>query len=273
VVTGAVGGSFDISGSHTYADESRYTITVTITDVDNTSNAATVTDSASVADAALSASGLPVVVSPATYAGPVATFTDANTTSTAADFTATIDWGDGSSTSNGTVSGGGGSYAVSGSHTYGSSGPFTIEVHIVDDGGSTADATTPVLIFATAAGGNFVIGGTSAAIGTSVTFWSAQWSKLNSLGSKTAPPAFKGYEDSPANVTCGTEWSTDTGNATPPPPGPLPAYLAVAVSSSIAQSGSTISGNTLHMVVVKTNPGYAPDSGHPGSGTVVAQIC
>jgi hypothetical protein len=34
-----------------------------------------------------------------------------------------------------------------------------------------------------------------------------------------------------------------------------------------------ISGNTVHMVVVKTNPGYAPDPGHAGTGTVVATIC
>jgi len=27
------------------------------------------------------------------------------------------------------------------------------------------------------------------------------------------------------------------------------------------------------MVVVKTNPGYKNNPGHPGTGTVVAQIC
>jgi hypothetical protein len=26
------------------------------------------------------------------------------------------------------------------------------------------------------------------------------------------------------------------------------------------------------MVVVKTEPGYAPDPGHPGTGTVIAKI-
>jgi hypothetical protein len=49
--------------------------------------------------------------------------------------------------------------------------------------------------------------------------------------------------------------------------------MAVIVASSISQSGSTISGNTVHMVIVQTNPGYAPDPGHAGTGTVVAQIC
>jgi hypothetical protein len=58
-----------------------------------------------------------------------------------------------------------------------------------------------------------------------------------------------------------------------PPPGPLPTYIAVVVASTIQQSGSTISGNTVHIVVVHTNPGYAPDPSHPGTGTVVATLC
>ena len=48
---------------------------------------------------------------------------------------------------------------------------------------------------------------------------------------------------------------------------------AAIVSSGTAQSGSGISGNTPSMVVVKTRPGYAPDPGHPGTGTVIAKIC
>ena len=49
--------------------------------------------------------------------------------------------------------------------------------------------------------------------------------------------------------------------------------MGVIVSSKISQSGSQISGNTVHLVVVKTNTGYAPDPGHAGTGTVVAQVC
>ena len=45
------------------------------------------------------------------------------------------------------------------------------------------------------------------------------------------------------------------------------------VSSSIGKSGATISGNTVHIVIVKTNPGYAPNPGHAGTGTVFAQVC
>lgn len=276
-ITGS-GGSFVVSGSHTYNDEGSHTATVTITDTDNASNNATPTDTATVNDAALHASGAVSPTSPQSFNGPVATFKDDNsTTSSTADFTSgggsvTIDWGDGG-TSPGTVTGSGGSYTVSGSHNYTSTGYFTIKLHIVDDGGSTADAQSKVLIFGTAKGGNFVIGDQNSAPGTAVTFWGAQWWKLNSLSGGAAPASFKGFEDTPSSVSCGTSWTTDPGNSTPPPPGPLPAFMAVIVSSQISKSGSTISGNTVHMVVVQTNPGYAPDPGHPGIGTVVATIC
>jgi hypothetical protein len=202
------------------------------------------------------------------------TFHDANTTtSTTGDFTATINWGDSTPPTAGTVTGNGGSYSIDGSHSYTGLGSFTIKVHIVDDGGSTADATTTILIFALAAGGNFVIGNGEQAVGHDVSFWSARWSRLNTLAAGDAPAAFKGFEDTPGTVTCGTSWSTDPGNSTPPPAGPLPSYLAVIVSSSIRKSGSSISGNTVHIVVVKTDAGYAADPGHAGTGTVVAQIC
>lgn len=46
-------------------------------------------------------------------------------------------------------------------------------MHIVDDGGSTADATTQVLIYGMEKGGSFVIGDKNGAAGTSVTFWGA----------------------------------------------------------------------------------------------------
>jgi hypothetical protein len=49
--------------------------------------------------------------------------------------------------------------------------------------------------------------------------------------------------------------------------------MLVIVSSSVSKSGSSITGNIAHEVIVKTDPGYAPDPSHPGTGTVVAQIC
>ena len=49
--------------------------------------------------------------------------------------------------------------------------------------------------------------------------------------------------------------------------------MAVIVTSSISKSGSQLSGDTQHVVIVKTNPGYAANPGSAGTGTVVATIC
>ena len=98
------------------------------------------------------------VFSPPLFNGPVASFTDGDPTSTIADFTALVDWGDGTPMTAGTISQPGGvgtAYVVSGMHTYADSGDTTgtgnigtypIQVFITDDGGSrlTVDNTANV---------------------------------------------------------------------------------------------------------------------------------
>jgi hypothetical protein len=49
--------------------------------------------------------------------------------------------------------------------------------------------------------------------------------------------------------------------------------MGVIVTSHAAKSGSRISGNTVHIVVVRVDPGYQPNPGHAGTGTVVIQVC
>ena len=89
-----------------------------------------------------------------------------------------------------------------------------------------------------------------------------------------APHAFKGFADqtSTAPPTCGGTWTTDPGNSSGPPAS-VPSFMAVIVSNSVTKSGATISGDVPKIVIVQTNPGYAPDPGHPGTGTVVAVLC
>jgi uncharacterized repeat protein (TIGR01451 family) len=153
-------------------------------------------------------------------------------------------------------------------------GPGTASATFAGDGFDlpSSDSQT-TLIYASATGGNgtFVIADQSTT-GT-VTFWGSQWSIANRLSGGTAPSAFKGFAKNPGTASCGTTWTTDPGNSAPPPSGLLPAYMSVIVTSSSAKSGSQTSGNTFHIVVVKTNPGYDADPGHPGTGTVVATIC
>lgn len=120
-------------------------------------------------------------------------------------------------------------------------------------------------------GGAFVLGDRSDT--GSVTFWGSQWWKVNSLSGGGDPSSFKGFALDAPSLACGAAWSTDPGNSAPPPAGPLPAYMAVLVSSDNTKSGSRISGNIVSVVIVETAPGYAADPGHAGTGTVVATLC
>lgn len=148
---------FTVDGTHTYADEGNFTQNITVTDSD--SGTVSTTSTAAVADAALAGAGgftLTGTEGPtsllgggtdnAPVSGTVATFTDANPAAAAADFTASIAWGDGS-TSAGTVSGSaGGPFSVAGSHSYAEDGTYPISVTITDDGGSRAAATSTASI-------------------------------------------------------------------------------------------------------------------------------
>jgi hypothetical protein len=134
--------AFTVIGQHTYADEGTFTATVTISDVSPGTGTATTTDTATVAESD-SLSGTPVsfaALAGTSFTTTVANFTDTFTGNVAGDFTATIDWGD-ATTSAGTVTGGGGAYSVSGTHTYAGSGTFTVMVTLTDDAPGTATAT------------------------------------------------------------------------------------------------------------------------------------
>jgi hypothetical protein len=71
------------------------------------------------------------------FSGTVATFTVADTTLTASSFRASIDWGDGH-VSKGTVSGGSGSFTVTGGNTYAQEGRYQVAVGVDDSQGDTA---------------------------------------------------------------------------------------------------------------------------------------
>jgi PKD domain len=276
--------SFDDGGTatgqtvqHTFAENYLggvpHTGSVVVTDPTGLST--TLPFSVPVADAPLTLSCATPSVSLQAFDGTVADLADGDPAAPLSDFTATIDWGDGA-TSAGAVTGGGGSYTVAGSHTYATTGYFDVGVTVDDVGGSTAStpAACTVLVFAFApGGGSFVIGDDSSANGTAVTYWGSQWAKLNSLSGGAAPASFKGYAPTPASPTCGAGWSTGPGNSPTVPSGPLPDYMGVIAAGSAGKSGQGISGDIPQIVVVKTAPGYAPDPGHPGTGTVVAPVC
>ena len=121
--------------------------------------------------------------------------------------------------------------------------------------------------------GAFVIGdNVNISAGATVYFWGSHWSQNNPMSSGSAPSSFKGFENGATQPTCGGSWTTAPGNSSNPP-STIPQYMAVVVSSSINKSGSVISGDTRKIVIVRTNPGYGPSPGHPGTGQVVAVLC
>ena len=144
-VTADGGGNFTVGGSHQYLEEGSYTTTVTINDDGgslNGNSSTTDTGMTTVADAPLTAGTVTLSaggvegVTPTTLS---ATFSDANTGAPNTDFSGTINWGDGDTTtfmSSAVTAGGGGNFTVGGSHQYLEEGTYTTTVTINDDGGS-----------------------------------------------------------------------------------------------------------------------------------------
>jgi hypothetical protein len=49
--------------------------------------------------------------------------------------------------------------------------------------------------------------------------------------------------------------------------------MGVLVPSEVTKSGSQIAGNTVSIIVVKVDPGYAPKPSAHGTGVIVATYC
>jgi hypothetical protein len=147
---------WEVLGSATYAEEGTYTVSTTVKDVGGES-ISTSNTSFKVADASLAAHGAPNFTP--SLGVPfsnqlLATFTDATPAGGIGDFTASISWGDGN-TSTGSVQlvshgNSSSSYQVFGGYTYTKPGSYSVVVTITDAGGATAIAastatTAPVL--------------------------------------------------------------------------------------------------------------------------------
>jgi hypothetical protein len=146
IVFDSTKGVFDVYGSHSYDQSAYYQIHVTISH--GTAAAVQVTSAISVPQAPIQATG-GYTVSAAEGAAftnqLVATFTDP---ANAGNYTARIDFGDGSSAAGQVVSEGGGSYEVLASHTYaGAQSPETITVTITrNSDGDTATAVSSAVV-------------------------------------------------------------------------------------------------------------------------------
>src|SRR5205085_4048641 len=139
VITGPdVNGVYTVTGSHTFREESGpehggpFPVSVTILHLG--AFAVTVTDTAVIAEAPLVASGGFSFTGPTLTNVTLANFTDTGGPEALSDYSATINWGD-STTSPGTIIGpnASGVFSVTGSHTYSGNGPFTITVTITHE--------------------------------------------------------------------------------------------------------------------------------------------
>jgi len=137
-VSGA-NGTFTVTSIHTYNSAGSFTITITVTDM-TTRQIGTGTGTATVNPPPVNVSGQNITATAGVqFSGQVATVNDAAATDPS-QFTASIDWGDGSSTSPGTVSGSG-PFTVTGIHTYSSAGNFTITVTVTHTTNQTGTGT------------------------------------------------------------------------------------------------------------------------------------
>lgn len=163
---------------HSYADEGVMTVTARVYPAaDDPTSAAAASDSGTLTvGESDSFSGTGVAVSgPANVSlsdVQTASFIDTDTASAAGEFTATIDWGDGTPLSSATIAGSDGNFAVSGSHTYTATGGFTVTTTITDPspGTATDSVTSNAVIGAQAisftAPASGTVGGTAALIAT-----------------------------------------------------------------------------------------------------------
>ncbi|HEV3344414.1 MAG TPA: DUF4214 domain-containing protein [Pirellulales bacterium] len=146
---------FTVSGQHNYSQDGTYSVHVTLSH--ESAPAVTVTSAAQIANA--STTGGPGIAATAlTVTGnefatltsvAVATFTDGSGSLPVSDFSATIDWGDGT-TSAGSIALSAGTYTVTGSHEYTDEGHFSVKVGIQQTAGPTTSGATSATVTASA---------------------------------------------------------------------------------------------------------------------------
>lgn len=218
IITGS-GGSFSVSGTHTYAATGTFSVTVTLSDDAPGTDTAQATSTAHVGTTALSVTADSFTVHEhVAFNGTVATFTDSNKASTAASFTATINWGDGTPATAGTITGSGGSFTVTGQHTYADemTASFTVTVSENSPGTSTGSASGTATV------------------------------TENDVLTATGPPSFTAYTGVAFSGAVATFTDTDTVS-------PASDFTATIQWGDFTTSPGTVSGSAGHFTVSGTH--------------------
>jgi peptidyl-prolyl cis-trans isomerase B (cyclophilin B) len=140
-------GHYNVVSTKAYDRFGSYPISVAI-GVNGTSVSTTAQGTAKVSDSRLAAQfGTPAPAA-GTLAvnGTIAAFADANPNPVLADLSATIAWGDGTTSAGTIVAGSNGVYNVTGSKTYGADGTYAVIVTITSAGGQTATAHGTIVV-------------------------------------------------------------------------------------------------------------------------------
>jgi hypothetical protein len=142
-------GSYSVQVNHRYGEEGNYTFSVKVTD--NKGASTSTAASLSVADAPLTIKTFtpPSPTQGMSFTATLVTFTDGNPKPDTSDYTATINWGDGSSSTE-TVANGGitgtTTFSIKGTHTYNTFGNFTLSVPVVDGTGSSTSTSATIVV-------------------------------------------------------------------------------------------------------------------------------
>jgi hypothetical protein len=197
-------GGYQMLATHTYEEEGTYPTTIEILDDGAT---ATVTGLANVADAALTAVGKSALFTEGVSASrTLATFEDADPRGAAGDYSATITWGDGQSSTGSIVADGGG-FDVVGTHQYNEeANNLPISVTIQDAGGTTSTAAGSASIGLSTKGVSLTVTGTKQFTGTVATFSDLGLSPNNDFTATIA------WGDSPISLPGTVKAGTGIGN-------------------------------------------------------------
>ena len=163
-------------------------------------------------------------------------------------------------------------------------GPETVGASFAGDAYYAASsAQKQAIVFAFPPYGAFALGDKTVAAATpstSVTWYWDTWRQPNVLSGGGAPDAFQGFINTITLPTtspptqCGSNWTTPSYyTAAQAPLHSIPSYMGTIVTSSVKRVGDTLSGNTVGIVIVKTDPGAYKNPPLRGTGTIVATFC
>jgi hypothetical protein len=244
-------GGFDVSGDHTYSEGGAYAVTTTIQDQGGSSASAGA--SVVVSDAQLTAEGISInPTEGSTFAGAVASFTDPDPDASVGEYTATIMWGDGTSSSGAMVVSPNGTFIVNGVHTYREAGALALGVQITDAGGNNAnvDANATVADAALAV----AVPGIQATPGTLFSGFVTSFRDSNALSSSSDFAASISWGDgatSAGRIFAGVDGTFNVqGTHTYDQAGTLPIRVDIR---DIGGATATAMGNA--MVAIATIPG------------------